>query len=299
MIAGKWISPTRPPGAVARFALCAAAFVCLPVRAANPSDNPRAVATKDAERTLPKSLNAEDGFADMRISIRNLKQLSIALHDWAAAHQVTPGRTDNLADPKSALNSAFHRFPPAVVYGKDGRGKFPHSWRVELLPYLNAKNLYDEYHFDEPWDGPANKKLLEKMPEVFRNPADDSVNDNSSYFVLVGRLVDETVNGPALETMFSCKVGVAFRKVTDGTANTLAIVEAKRDIPWTKPEDIPYDPIGKPPQLGGFFKEGFCLNFADSACQFVLTPIKDASLKALISPAAGDVGDYQFRRLGF
>src|SRR5277367_4884723 len=107
MIASKFGSATSSPGVVARHALCAVAFVFLPVRAASPSDKPRTDATKEAEQTLPKSLNAEDGFADMRTSIRNLKQFSVALHDWAAAHQLTAGKTDHLADAKSALNSAF------------------------------------------------------------------------------------------------------------------------------------------------------------------------------------------------
>ncbi|HEX4072783.1 MAG TPA: DUF1559 domain-containing protein [Planctomycetaceae bacterium] len=289
------VRPSCFIGAVAALALCAVSFVCFPARA----DNPVADSAKDAKQTLPKSVNTPEGFEEKRDSIRNLKRLGIALHAWADAHQVTPGKTDNLADPKSALNSPFLRFPPAVVYGKDGKGKYPHSWRVELLPYLKAKNVYDEYHFDEPWDSPANKNVMAKMPEVFRNPADDSVNYNSSYFVLVGRLVDENVNGPGLQTLFSCKVGVALRQITDMTANTLAMVEAKRDIPWTKPEDIPYEPAGKLPQLGGFFQEGFCVNFADGHSQFVYKPIKDSDLKALISPAAGDVSNHKFRRLGF
>jgi hypothetical protein len=299
MIANMSVRPTCSQGAVAMLALCAVSFVCFSALADNPVDNPSAESTKDAKQTLPQSVDTQDGYVNMRQSIRNLKRLGIALHEWADAHEITPGKTDNLADPKSALNSPFRRFPPAVVYGKDGRGKFPHSWRVELLPYLKAKDLYDEYHFDEPWDSPANKQFLEKMPDVFRNPADDSVNYNSAYFVLVGRLVDETVNGPALQTLFSCKVGVSFRQMTDGTSNIVAMVEAKRDIPWTKPEDIPYDPTGKLPQFGGYFKEGFGLNFGDSHCQFVFEPIKDAALRALISPAAGDVSDYKFRRLGF
>ena len=299
MIANMSVRPTCSMGAVAMLALCAVSFVCFPARADNAADNPSADSAKDPKQTLPQSVDTQEGYVNMRQSIRNLKQLAIALHDWADAHHITPEKTDNLADPKSALNSPFYRFPPAVVYGKDGRGKFPHSWRVELLPYLKAKSLYGEYRFDEPWDSPANKQLLEKMPEVFRNPADDSVNYNSAYFVLVGRLVDDTANGPALQTLFSCKVGVAFRQITDRTSNTVAMVEAKRDIPWTKPEDIPYDPAGKLPQLGGYFKEGYGLNFADGHCQFVFEPIKDAALKALISPAAGDVSDYQFRRLGF
>lgn len=299
MTANLSVRRTCSLGAVAMLALCAVSFVCFPARADNLADKAGADATKDAKQTLPQSVDTRDGYENMRTSIRNLKKLAIALHDWAFAHHIMPGTTANLADPKTALNSPFHRYPPAVVYGKDGKGKYPHSWRVELLPYLDAKNLYDEYRFDEPWDSPANKVLLEKMPEVFRNPADDSVNYNSAYFVLVGKLVDGNVNGPAPQTMFSSKAGVAFRQVTDLTQNTLAVVEARRNIPWTKPEDIPYDPGGKLPQLGGYFKEGFCLNFGDGHCQFVYEPIKDSDLKALISPAAGDVSNYEFRRLGF
>jgi beta-lactamase regulating signal transducer with metallopeptidase domain len=299
MIANMSVRPTCSQGAVAFLALCALSFVCFPARADNLGKNPSADSAQESKQTLPQSLDTRDGYTNMRQSIRNLKRLGVALHDWADAHEITPGKTDNLADPKSALNSPFRRFPPAVIYGKDGKGKYPHSWRIELLPYLKAKNVYDEYQFDEPWDSPANKQLLEKMPEVFRNPADDSVNDNSAYFVLVGKLVDETVNGPALQTLFSSKAGVSFRQMTDGTSNILAMVEAKRDIPWTKPDDIPYDPAGKLPQMGGYFKEGFCVNFGDAHCQFVFTPIKDSDLRALISPATGDVSNHKFRRLGF
>jgi len=299
MIANMSVRPTCSLGAFAMLALCAVSFVCFPAHAQSQAGNPPANSAKHDKQALPKSIDAPEGYSDMRTSVHNLKRLGIALHDWADAHEVTPGKTDNLADPKSALNSPFRRFPPAVIYGKDGKGKYPHSWRVELLPYPDAKALYDEYRFDEPWDSPANKLLLEKMPDVFRNPADDSVNYNSAYFVLVGRLVDENVNGPALQTLFSCKVGVAFRQMIDQPSNTLAMVEAKRNIPWTMPEDIPYDPAGKLPQLGGYFKEGFSLNFGDGHSQFVFEPIKDADLKALISPAAGDASKYEFRRLGF
>ena len=291
MVGKSLVRPSCFIGAIAALALCAVSFVSVPVR----GDNPPADSAKASKQTLPKSLDNFAAVEEMHDSVRNLKRLAIAMHDWADAHQVTPGKTDNLADPKSALNSPFYHFPPAVVYGKDGKGKSPHSWRVELLPYLKAKNVYDEYHYDEPWDSPANKNVMAKMPEVFRNPADDSVNFNSAYFVLVGRLVDETVNGPALETIFSCKVGVAFRQVTDGTSSTLAVVEAKRDIPWTKPEDISYDPVGKLPQLGGFFLGGFCIAHVDGSSMFLYEPIKESALKAMISPAAGDTINYKFR----
>ena len=41
--------------------------------------------------------------------------------------------------------------------GQVQRSKFPHSWRVEVLPFVEEAALYQKYHFDEPWDSKANK----------------------------------------------------------------------------------------------------------------------------------------------
>ena len=43
---------------------------------------------------------------------------------------------------------------------------------------MEYKSLYDHYDFAEPWDGPNNIKLLDKMPPNFacpsRHPAADA-----------------------------------------------------------------------------------------------------------------------------
>ena len=46
------------------------------------------------------------------------------------------------------------------------RRKNAHSWRVELLPYLDQNDLYGQYRMNEPWDSENNKKVLEQMPAV-------------------------------------------------------------------------------------------------------------------------------------
>ena len=63
---------------------------------------------------------------------------------------------------------AHEHFPPAVVIGPDG--KTPHSWRVEILPYLHRKDLFEQYRLDEPWDSPANKKGTRPNPRCFSEP---------------------------------------------------------------------------------------------------------------------------------
>ena len=181
-------------------------------------------------------------------SLNNLKQLALAMHNYQDRN--------------------FH-FPPAVLMGPDG--KTPHSWRIEMLPYLDQQALYDQYRMNEPWDSENNKRVLEQMPEQFRSPFDDPKSSNSGYYVFVG---------PG--TMFEGKEGIKIQEITDGTSNTLMVVEAKRNIPWTKPDDIPFDPNKPLPKLGGFVKGQFAAALGDgSARVFDIENVKD-QLKLLI-----------------
>jgi Protein of unknown function (DUF1559) len=185
-------------------------------------------------------------------SMNNMKQLAIAMHMYAADHK--------------------DHFPPAVVMGPDG--KTPHSWRVELLPYLEQQNLYNAYKMNEPWDSPDNKKIAEAKVVIF-GASDDGGKNYSDYFVLTGK-----------GTVFSGKEGMKLQEVTGGTSNTILIVEAKRDVPWTKPEDIDFDPDKAPPKLGGHFPGGFIAAFADGSIRYINDNVDAKALKALIGPSA-------------
>src|SRR5262249_21670890 len=70
-------------------------------------------------------------------SSNNLKQFGLAMHTYLDQHGT---------------------FPPAAIYDKDGKALL--SWRVLLLPYIEADPLYKKFKLDEPWDSAHNKKLL-------------------------------------------------------------------------------------------------------------------------------------------
>src|SRR5262245_15742705 len=62
-------------------------------------------------------------------------------------------------------HDTFGSFPPAYI--ADSKGQPIHSWRVLILPFIEQRQLYDKYRFDEPWDGPNNSNLHGEIVEVF------------------------------------------------------------------------------------------------------------------------------------
>jgi beta-lactamase regulating signal transducer with metallopeptidase domain len=192
--------------------------------------------------------------ASRNVSANNLKQIALAMHNY---------------------HSTFNHFPAAVIIGPDG--KTPHSWRVEILPYIEQIELYKAYKMDEPWDSPNNKKVLAKMPRVF-SATPNQPSTVSSYYVLSGK-----------ETAFPGEQAIRIADITDGTSNTILAVESKRDIPWTKPEDLEYDPKKPLPKFGGFYPEGFNAALCDGSVRFLSNAIAEQVMRALITRSGGEV----------
>jgi len=172
-------------------------------------------------------------------------------------------------------HDTYGHFPPAVIHPPGG--KPPYSWRVALLPFLEEEELYKQYNFNEPWDGPNNRKLLERMPECFRCPSSRMPKHCTSYAV---------ITGPS--TLFQGKEGVRIAEVTDGLSGTLAVVETERQIPWTKPEDLKYDPAGPLPPIGSAHPGGYNAAFADGTVRFISRNIDEKLLRALITISGGE-----------
>jgi hypothetical protein len=99
---------------------------------------------------------------------RNLAQIAVALANY---------RED------------YGCYPPACVNGADGKPM--HSWRILILPYLGYKDLYDQYDFKQPWNGPINTALAERERklDVFSCPddgkPDDGKNEKETNYVVV------------------------------------------------------------------------------------------------------------------
>jgi hypothetical protein len=193
---------------------------------------------------------------DRPILMNQLKLLAVALRDY---------------DKKNGT------LPPAAVYSPEGRPLL--SWRVLVLPYLEEDSLYRQFRLDEVWDGPHNKALLAKMPQVYEaHGGHASPERHTTYFrVFVGP-------GAAFEG----RQGLPMSDFADGLSQTILVVEAGEAVPWTKPDELPFAP-GRPlPALGGVFGGGFYAAMADTSVVRIDGACSEATLRALITRKAGD-----------
>ncbi len=233
-------------------------------REAFPSLNPTTLAPVALAVLLP-AVEASRAAARRSQSINNLKQMGLALHN---------------------LHSTENHFPPRASRDQDGKPLL--SWRVAILPFIEQNALFQEFKQDEPWDSPHNQALLERMPAVYAVPGASAKPGETFYqgFAGKGTFFDPEV-----------KEGVTLAEITDGTSNTIAVVEARKAVPWTKPDDVEFDPEAKPEggddpllgRLGGHFAGGFNALFADGSVRFLRLSISPQVLRALITRNGGEV----------
>ena len=82
---------------------------------------------------------------------------------------------------------------------------------------------------------------------------------------------------------------MALSDITDGTSNTIAIVEAREAVPWTKPVDLSYDDKKPLPKLGGLFDDGFHAVIADGSVRFFTPKLTERTLRSAITRDGGEV----------
>ncbi len=190
-------------------------------------------------------------------STNNMKQIALAMHNFAQASKT---------------------FPPAYKAGADGKPLL--SWRVLILPFLGEMELFQQFHLDEPWDSEHNKQLIARMPNAYRNP--------SSSVAAEGRTNYLTVRNEM--SLFPGGKPVSFGEVTDGLSNTILTVEVPdaKAVIWTKPDDFEYDADNPLNGLLGMRPGGFLIGLADGSVRFMTAVLDPAVLKALFTRSGAE-----------
>lgn len=239
-----------------------------------------AIAPQSEGRQLKVNMSAEGGDLEMlfaaiaapigqaqasaqrQMCANNLKQLALGMHIYHDKHK---------------------QFPSVASQSEDGKPLL--SWRVHLLPHLDQQQLYEQFHLDEPWDSEHNKQLISQMPDVFACPSSDLRAAGKTTYLLP--------TGP--NGVFQVSKEIGFRDITDGTSNTIMIVDAapERAVVWTKPEDLDVNPKQPLDGLGGQHEKTFIAAFCDGSVRHFPTDIALNTLRWLLDRQDGNpIGEF-------
>ncbi len=202
------------------------------------SDQPAMAGVTEIDRTAPFN-EGEQAFAAEKRSLSPLHELPDSDEESQETLPVAKHIEARRIDFKR-IGLALHNYPethgrfPSIRNYRPGDTdkKYPNSWRVAILPFLEtgddtAKELYDAYHFDEPYDGPDNRKLISMIPECFGSTSANLGEGPTNVLGVANG--DEPLGSLPRPSTDSPK---------DGDQVKVIVTESVKHHVWTKPIDI-------------------------------------------------------------
>ena len=210
-------------------------------------------------------------------------------------------RLQQLAEALRIYHGKYGSFPPAYV--ADKMGKPVHSWRVQMLPFLDARDAYEQYDFNEAWDSPKNSAVVlqryseRRYGKAFFCPGDPSwrlvgqqqENNLTSYLAVIGQ-----------QTAWRGTMPTKLSDLPDGGRRMILLVESgDRAINWKEPKDLSYEEamsginrrevpciFSTHAEGGDYFhhaRRGAYVAFVDGSVHFLPEDISPDDLRALLT----------------
>jgi hypothetical protein len=207
---------------------------------------------------------------------------------------------ERLAQALRAYHDTYGSFPPALV--ADATGNPMHSWRVEMLPFLDASDAYQKYDHSEPWNSRMNNGA---MVHCSRRSGSDFFCMSDPCWSRAGKTIDFTsyfaVVGP--QTAWRGPTPTKRSDLPDRGKRMILLVEsADRAIDWKEPKDLSYDEasagiclpsvpgISSGHAIGNDYfhnaRRGAHVAFVDGSVHFLPEDIPPEDLRALLT---GDI----------
>ena len=230
---------------------------------------------------------------EMEAPLQNIKGLvdTLAATQSGSTVKVLIKRPEGLAEDMSKLQQGmaarskgvarmndFRQMALAAINYESANQRFPFledtqstlSWRVRLLPYLESNSIFDKVDLAKTAKEAPNSKFAKKMPKIFGPGGKTS---GVSW-------IKSTVNG--------------FANITDGSSNTIMLIENPKGGPWLEDNPLSIDDAVK---LVTGLADGkqLIVAFYDGSCSKISNSVPEKDLRALFDPQDGNVVDDSWR----
>jgi prepilin-type processing-associated H-X9-DG protein len=199
-------------------------------------------------------------FAARMMSLNNLKQIGLGLHNFHEAKGTFPA------------GSTFTVWGEAL-----------HGWQTMLLPYVDRQDLYDRIDFSASWSDPANAPVFKTAVFPYLNPGTSMEKDSMGY-------VFSHYTGNA--RILGGNIARTKKDIKDGESSTILGGEVGEGFePWGKPMNWRDPALGinrSPRGFGSPFKVGANILFADGSVRFIMNSVNPEVLKSLSTPSGGE-----------
>lgn len=204
---------------------------------------------------LPAVQAAREAARRMQCS-NNLREIGLALHNY---------------------NAAYGSLPPA--YTVDANGNKLHSWRTLILPFIEQQAMYNQIDLSKPWNDPANAMFNNMVVPTYACPSSNLSPGSTTYQVVVDP-----------SSVFPGATSVKLTAVTDGTSNTLAVVESSPAdaVLWMEPGDLDLPTFIGNTQGKTVHTGGFNVLFTDASVRFIAQSIDPKTLQDAVTMAGGE-----------
>lgn len=186
----------------------------------------------------------------------NLKQISLALHNY---------------------ESVYQSFPPAFTV--DENGNKLHSWRTLILPYMEQGALYERIDLSKPWNDDANAFLAATEIGVFSCPSGNLEPGATTYVAVIDP-----------SGIFGDTEPTRQRDIPDGISNTLLVVEVDTAsaVPWASPQDTDTASYLASLSANSPHTGGGNVAMADGSVQFVTGTINPEVVESMVTKDGGE-----------
>lgn len=140
----------------------------------------------------------------------NLMQIALAIQNYEMAHEVLPPGTVNPTGPIDSTADGYH-----------------YSWVVQILPYIEERNIYNHFDFTQSVYADANAAPRSMQIAVLLCPSDvGSPNPDlgSTNFAGCHHHLEAPIDADNHGLLF-LNSGINYRDIPDGSSNTILIGE--------------------------------------------------------------------------